>query len=160
MSKCSKWESEGHSERIKANMVLNEPCFLNLYRRCIDFGRGSFALFSARARERATASWLVVEERENQRTKAKPHYKTQLNSKRSSQRQGISKAKRKYISPKRNRFAQNVRSPQDMARDPILRDKPHGSVYPLFLLPSNPCLPRARAALSLLQKGILNLKRR
>ena len=28
----------------------------------------------------------------------------------------------------------------------------------LFLLPSNPCLPRARAALSLLQKEILNIK--
>ena len=27
---------------------------------------------------------------------------------------------------------------------------------PVFLLPSNPCLPRARAALSLLQKDILN----
>ena len=47
-----KYDSEGHSERIKANMVLYGPCFLNIYRRCIDIGRGSLALFSARARER------------------------------------------------------------------------------------------------------------
>ena len=98
MSKCSKWESEGHSERIKAKIVLNEPCFLNLYRRCIDIGRGSLALFSARARERPTASWSIVEERENQRTKAKPHYKTQLNSKKIVPAAGYAKSKTKNIS--------------------------------------------------------------
>ena len=132
MRKCSKWESEGHSERIKANMVLNEPCFLNLYRRYIDIGRGSFALFSARARERATASWLIVEEREKETKKTKPHYKTQLNSKDRTSGRVCPKQTEKYISPNRNRFAQNVRSPQDLARDPRLRDKPHGSVYPRF----------------------------
>ncbi len=61
LSKYGNNHFEGHSKRIKANVVLNEPCFLNLYRRCIDIGRGILGLFSARARERATDFWLIVE---------------------------------------------------------------------------------------------------
>ena len=36
LSKYGNNHFEGHRQRIKARIVLNEPCFLNLYRRCID----------------------------------------------------------------------------------------------------------------------------
>ena len=74
-------------------MVLYEPFFLNLYWRCTSIGRGDLALFSARARERATAFWVGCLGRDEPTNGTKSHYKTQSNSKGSYERQGMPKAK-------------------------------------------------------------------
>ena len=113
-----KYGSEGQSGRIKAYIGLNGPKIFSLP--ALDVGAQPF---SQRARKRGQRlSWLVVEGWMNKRTKTNPTTRPNWTHKIRTSGRVCPKQKEKYISPNRNRFAQNVRSPQDLAREAQNRD--------------------------------------